>query len=204
MDQAHEEAIAELMAGMEASTSEALSQLRKKYDALTSELQQIQSAHSAELEEAKRKASEDRDMYWNSQIQDTKASLNAQASGVTALEQRVRALELERDEAIRAVEEAEDRIETMKGEVVRKHLARVEPLEKENSQLHDKVERLEAILAAGDRIARAAATLGEKRDINTLAEEEEEEDNDSGAALSTQPPKVNGTGPAQDVVGTVS
>ncbi|OAL54800.1 hypothetical protein IQ07DRAFT_618747 [Pyrenochaeta sp. DS3sAY3a] len=89
----------------------------------------------------------------------------------------------------------------MKGEVVRKHLARVEPLEKENAFLSDKVERLEAIIAAGDRVARAAASMGEKRTINTLAEEDEEEEDESSAS-STPLPKLNG--PSKDVVSTLA
>jgi predicted nucleic acid-binding Zn-ribbon protein len=117
-------------------------------------------------------------------------------------DEKLRALERERDEAIRAAEDAEDRIETMKGEVVRKHLARVEPLEKENALLTDKIDRLEAIIAAGDRIARAAATVGEKRTINTLAEEEEDVDED--AVLGAQVPNSNGAVDHNDVVGTVS
>lgn len=85
--------------------------------------------------------------------------------------------------------------------MVRKHLARVEPLEKENAALFDKIDRLEAIIAAGDRVARAAATLGEKRDINTLAEEDEEHEDDA-APSAKYIPKVNGV--SDDVIGTVS
>ncbi|KAF2870154.1 hypothetical protein BDV95DRAFT_74821 [Massariosphaeria phaeospora] len=87
----------------------------------------------------------------------------------------------------------------MKGDVVAKHLALMEPLEKENLSLKEKVERLEAILAAGDRVARAAATFGEKREINTLAEEDEEEDFEDttpGAQSSQQSP------PPREVLGT--
>lgn len=205
MDQAHEEAIAELMAGMEASTSEALRELRKKYDDLSLELEEAHFNHSAALEAAKREAAQQRDIYWDSQLQEKlKADAAAESSNMLALGEKIRAIERERDEAIRAAEEAEDRIETMKGEVVRKHLARVEPLEKENLQLLDKIDRLEAMLAAGDRIARAAASLGEQRDMNTLAEEEEEEDNGTGAVSGTQRHATNGTGAAKDVVGTVS
>jgi hypothetical protein len=91
----------------------------------------------------------------------------------------------------------------MKVEVVKKHLARVEPLEKENAALFDKIDRLEAIIAAGDRVARAAATLGEKREINTLTEEDEEEESSEDAVSGAQQaPKVNGVD--KDVIGTVS
>lgn len=193
------------MAGMEASTSEALRELRKKYDDLSLELEEAQFNYSAALEVAKREAAQQRDMYWDSQLQEKlKADAAAETSNMLALGEKIRAIERERDEAIRAAEEAEDRIETMKGEVVRKHLARVEPLEKENLQLLDKIDRLEAMLAAGDRIARAAASLGEQRNMNTLAEEEEEEDNGRGAVSGTQRHATNGTGAAKDVVGTVS
>src|SRR5205807_2688228 len=40
----------------------------------------------------------------------------------------------------------EEEMEAMKGDVVRKHLAKVEPLEKENTQLREKIERLEDML----------------------------------------------------------
>ncbi|KAL5113332.1 hypothetical protein ACEQ8H_008794 [Pleosporales sp. CAS-2024a] len=112
------------------------------------------------------------------------------AQEVEDLKDALERIEAERDEALAAAQDAEDRIETMKGEVVRKHLARVEPLEKENAALLDKIDRLEAIIAAGDRVARAAATLGEKRDINTLTEEDEEEESDT--APGAQVPKANG------------
>jgi chromosome segregation ATPase len=113
-------------------------------------------------------------------------------------------IEAERDQALEAVQDAEDRIETMKVEVVKKHLARVEPLEKENADLSDRIDRLEAIIAAGDRITRAAVLVGEKREINTLTEEDEEEDESSEDATSgaQQSPKVNGVD--KDVIGTVS
>jgi hypothetical protein len=78
----------------------------------------------------------------------------------------------------------------------------------------DKIERLEAIIAAGDRVARAAATLGEKRDIDTLAEEDEEEsEEETTFARAQQVPfptvpvlQTNGTGTngESDVIGTVS
>jgi TolA-binding protein len=133
------------------------------------------------------------------------ADVDTQAQNTARLEETIREVKRERDTAIRAAEEAEDRIETMKGEVVRKHLARVEPLEKENAYLTDKIERLEAIIAAGDRIARAAATMGEKRNINTLTEEVEEDDEeDAVTSSSAQVAQVNGTGAPNDVVGTVS
>jgi len=60
--------------------------------------------------------------------------------------------------------------------VVRKHVAVVDKLEKERDQLAEKVKRLEGILAAGDRVARAAATIGTPRAIDTVTEEDEEED----------------------------
>ena len=58
------------------------------------------------------------------------------------------------------------------------------------------------MLAAGDRIARVAATVGERRNINSLAEEDEDSAED--AWPGAQPSKVNGTGDHKDVVGTVS
>jgi chromosome segregation ATPase len=115
-------------------------------------------------------------------------------------------IEAERDQALEAVQDAEDRIETMKVEVVKKHLARVEPLEKENADLSDRIDRLEAIIAAGDRITRAAVLVGEKREINTLTEEDEDEEeqgsSEDAASGAQEAPKVNGVD--KDVIGTVS
>ena len=67
-------------------------------------------------------------------------------------------------------------------------------------ELKEKVERLNNILAAGDRVARAAATMGEKREIDTLAEEDEEDEDQatSGAQSSVQSPAP------REVLGTVS
>jgi chromosome segregation ATPase len=135
------------------------------------------------------------------------ADNNAHAEDLDRLKEALQEIEAERDEALAAAQEAEDRIEAMKGEVVKKHLARVEPLEKQNAILFDKIGRLEAIIAAGDRVARAAATLGEQRNFDTLVEEDEEEedaDNDEGVTSSAQQivPKSNGV--HNDVIGTVS
>jgi hypothetical protein len=83
-------------------------------------------------------------------------------------------------------------------------------VQKENDILKDKVERLDAMLKAGDRIARAAASLGEKRQINTLTEEVEEESEDGGAGEENTTSggqmrvKMNGTSDPNDVDGTVS
>jgi chromosome segregation ATPase len=135
------------------------------------------------------------------------ADNDAHAEDMNRLEEALQEIEAERDEALVAAQEAEDRIEAMKGEVVKKHLARVEPLEKQNAILSNKIGRLEAIIAAGDRVARAAATLGEQRNFDTLVEEDEEEDdadNDEGTTPSVQQivPKSNGL--QNDVIGTVS
>ncbi|KAH7070056.1 hypothetical protein FB567DRAFT_564813 [Paraphoma chrysanthemicola] len=171
MDQAHEEAISELMAGMESSQSDAATH----------------AAHAAEIEALKQGNAEHQTGFKDLQSRHDKAVADVETHSQTA--DRLRQTIAE------AAQEAEDRIETMKGEVVRKHLARVEPLEKQNAALSDKIERLEAIIAAGDRVARAAATLGEKRAIDTLAEEDEDEETTSdentapGAQIS---PKANG------------
>ena len=203
MDQAHEEAISELMAGMEASTNDALQQLREKYDALTAELEAERLNHISELETARREAAEQQSLHQAASQQSQSPEVaDTSASDVAVYEEKLRVLEQDLNKAIRAAEDAEDRIETMKGEVVRKHLARVEPLEKENAFLLDKIDRLEAMLAAGDRIARVAATVGERRNINSLAEEDEDSAED--AWPGAQPFKVNGTGDHKDVVGTVS
>jgi hypothetical protein len=203
MDQAHEEAIKELMVGMEASTSDALQLLQRQHVALAAELEAARAAHASELEAVRREAAEQQ----NSNKAVVKHSQGSDIFGTPTVDaanydEKLRALERERDEAVRAAEDAEDRIESMKGEVVRKHLARVEPLEKENALLTDKIDRLEAIIAAGDRIARAAATVGEKRTINTLAEEEEDADEDT--VLGAQVSNSNGAVDHNDVVGTVS
>lgn len=85
------------------------------------------------------------------------------------LEEEKQALEDER-------ERWQGELELMKADVVRKHVAVVDKLEKERNQLAEKVKRLEGILAAGDRVARAAATVGTPRAIDTVTEEDEEED----------------------------
>jgi chromosome segregation ATPase len=202
MDQAHEEAISELMVGMESSQSDAVQQLQKKYDALVAQLEATHAAHAAELEALKQGDTERNTGYKDLQIRHDKAiaEVETHSKDVERLEEIIAEVEAERDEALQAAQEAEDRIETMKGEVVRKHLARVEPLEKQNAALTDKIERLEAIIAAGDRVARAAATMGEKRNMNTLAEEDEDEDDTATGAQHL--PKVNGQ--SNDVIGTVS
>ena len=195
-DHAHELAITELMAGMESSQSEAVQQLQKKYDALKARLEAAEASHAAELESIKQGDTEQQTMY-----QDLRSHHDTASQDVERLRKTLEATKAERDDAIKAAEDAEDRIETMKSEVVRKHLARVEPLEKENEALNDKISRLEAIVAAGDRVARVAATLGETRAINTLAEEGE---GDSDASAGAQVPLINGNAPAKDVVATVS
>jgi chromosome segregation ATPase len=204
MDQAHEEAISELMAGMEASTSDAVQELQKKYDTLADELEAARSNHVTELEATKQDTAEpqttSRDLI---SPEDTAINgADTPPQDAKRFEEFVREVERERDEAIKAAEQAENRLEAMKEEVVRKHVARVGPLEKENALLNDKIDRLQAIIKAGDRIARAAATMGEKRNINTLSEEDEDEDDDAtlNDALSSQ---INGA-PKKDVVGTVS
>jgi hypothetical protein len=119
-------------------------------------------------------------------------------------------------------------MEAMKGDVVRKHLAMIEPLEKENALLKEKVQRLDNILAAGDRVARAAATVGERRSIDTVEEDDEEDDESneekatpgadaestwSGADAGTEVGSlgsservgvVGGGRPPREVLGTVS
>jgi chromosome segregation ATPase len=204
MDQAHEEAISELMVGMESSQSDAVQQLQKKYDALVAQLESTHAAHAAELEALKQGDTERKTGYKDLQTRHDKAiaEVETHSKDVERLKETIAEVEAERDEARQAAQEAEDRIETMKGEVVRKHLARVEPLEKQNAALTDKIERLEAIIAAGDRVARAAATMGEKRNMNTLAEEDEDEDEDDTATGAQHLPKVNGQ--PNDVIGTVS
>jgi hypothetical protein len=252
MDQAHEEAISELMLGMESSQSDAVQQLQKKYDALVARLEAAESSHMAEIESLKHNGTEQQTFHQDLQTRHDRAVAEADAhaqkikhlqqtiesisqnpdntatatSELSHLKHALSQIESERDAALASVQDAEDRIESMKSEVVRKHLARVEPLEKENLALTDKIVRLEAIIAAGDRVARAAATLGEKRDIDTLAEEDEEEDEEdeedeeeesdasAGAPASApllQPgfqaevPRINGGGvPEHDVVATVS
>lgn len=204
MEQAHADAISELMIGMQASTTDAVQQLQKEYDALMAQLEAIKAAHATELEAARQDVTDQQLLYRDLLSRNDKATATADvhAQEVQRLTNIIESIELERAQAIQAAQEAEDRIETMKGEVVRKHLARVEPLEKENCMLLDKVDRLEAILAAGDRIARVAASIGEKRNITLIEEENEEEEHDvtSSAALSRQ----NGVPAAEDVVGTLA
>jgi chromosome segregation ATPase len=234
MDQMHEDVVSNLMAGMANSQSDAVQQLQKKYDALVAQLEAIRGSHAAELESIEQDGTEHQTLYNDLRSHHDKATAdinahaeevqrlknkiqeletgyaaNIHAPDVSFLEQEVEQLTVERDAALDAAQDAEDRIEVMKGEVVKKHLARVEPLEKANASLSDKVGRLEAIIAAGDRVARAAATMGEQRDIDTLAEEDEEEEDDDdevpGAQIDFEAPRINGL-PAStsDVVITVS
>ncbi|OCK72707.1 hypothetical protein K432DRAFT_411966, partial [Lepidopterella palustris CBS 459.81] len=90
-------------------------------------------------------------------------------------------------------------MESMKETVVRKHVAVVEPLEKENAKLKGKVERLEAILAAGDRVAKAAAMVGTPRDMDTVDEEEEDE---SGVQTSAGASEDSAEERPREVLGT--
>jgi len=204
MEQAHDDAISELMIGMQASTSDAVQQLQKEHDTLVAQLEAMKTTHATELESARQDVTDQQLLYRDLLSRNDKAIANADAHAqeVQRLMNMIQSIESERAQAIQAAQDAEDRIETMKGEVVRKHLARVEPLEKENAMLFDKVDRLEAILAAGDRVARAAASMGEKRNITTLIEEEdEEEERDTTSAAA--PSKSNGVPTAaEDVVGT--
>ena len=178
MEKAHEDAISDLMTGIEANASDATQRIQRKYDALAAELKDARlshldeldvarDAHVAELETAKGNLTEQQILYRDLLSRHDKASadVEAHAEDVKRLMETIHKVEGERDRAVKSAEGAEDRIETMKGEAVRKHLARVEPLEKENALLHDKVERLEAILAVGDRVARSAASMGEQRNI---------------------------------------
>lgn len=203
MELAHENAIAELMLGIQAITSDTVQQMQKKYDALVAQLDATQASHATELEAARQEVANQQLRYQDLLLRNDKtaAIADGHAQGVERLMNMIQEIEAERAQAVRASEEAEDRIETMKGEVVRKHLARVEPLEKQNAMLLDKIDRLEAIIAAGDRVARAAAIMGEKRDINTLTEEDEEEDGED-ATSGAQGPRPNGA-PA-DVIATMA
>ena len=212
MVKAHEDAISELMVGMQNSAADAVQQLQKEFDALEAELETVKANHIAELE-AIQKDGTDRQQSYNdlkSRFDRAVADVEASSEDVKRLQETIEAIEAERDRAYKAAVEAEDRIETFKGEVVRKHLARVEPLQKENTALLNKIDRLQDMLAAGDRIARAAASMGEKREMNTLAEESEEEQDSSASRTSIDsappvPPKAPlRNGAAKDVVGTVS
>ncbi|OAK96582.1 hypothetical protein IQ06DRAFT_319233 [Phaeosphaeriaceae sp. SRC1lsM3a] len=174
MDQAHEEAISELMMGMESSQSDAVQQLQKNHAAEIESFKQVSEAEIHAQEVKRLQEAMEGMQKEHSQTARTVADTDASAQELQTLRKALEDAQAERDEA------------TMKGEVVRKHLARVEPLEKENAALFDKIDRLEAIIAAGDRVARAAATLGEKRDIDTLAEEDEEEEDSEDAATGAQ------------------
>jgi chromosome segregation ATPase len=217
MAKAHDDAISELMIGMQNSTTDAVQQLRKKYDSLEAQIEAEKASHAAELEAIQRDSAEQQALCNDLQtrLDKTVAELEASSEDVKRMQEAIEAIETERDCAYKAAEEAEDRIETFKGEVVRKHLARVEPLQKENTALLNKIDRLQDMLAAGDRIARAAASMGEKREINTLAEESEEDESSgsagsgSGASRPPVPPKISApahliNGSIKDVVGTVS
>jgi chromosome segregation ATPase len=212
MVKAHEDAISELMVGMQNSAADAVQQLQRKYDALGAELEALKANHVAELEAIQQDGTDRQHSYneLQSRFDKAVADLEASSEDVKRLQDTIQAIEAERDRAYKAAVEAEDRIETFKGEVVRKHLARVEPLQKENTALLNKIDRLQDMLMAGDRIARAAASMGEKREINTLAEESEEEQNSSASGASGDspppiPPKAPlRNGAAKDVVGTVS
>lgn len=212
---AHEDAISELMVSMQKATADAVQQLQEKCESLEARIGAEKANHAADLDGLQRKSAEQQVLCTDLQtrLDKTAAELEASSEDVRRLQETTEAIETERDRAYKAVEEAEDRIETFKGEVVRKHLARVEPLQKENTALLNKIDRLQDMLAAGDRIARAAASIGEKREISTLAEESEEDEQSSASAGSNAlgppsvPPQAHGpllNGSAKDVVGTVS
>jgi chromosome segregation ATPase len=211
MVEAHEKAISELMTGMQNSARDAVQQLQKKYDALEAHLGAVNVQHESEKDTIQRENTEQRGLLAELRARLDKAAydLEAATEDVDRLQNTVAIIEAERDQAYEAATEAEDRIERFKGEVVRKHLARVEPLQKENTALLDKIDRLQDMLVAGDRIARAAVSLGEKREIATLAEEPEEgvgaastESDTPARDAPRAAPHLNGA--AKDVVGTVS
>ncbi|KAJ8108994.1 hypothetical protein OPT61_g7777 [Boeremia exigua] len=209
---AHEDAISELVVSMENSTADAVQQLQKKHDALEAQLTAERASHDSEMDVIQRDIAEQQTL--NSDLQarydNAVAELETFSEDTKRLQETIEAIEAERDGAYKAAMEAEDRIETFKGEVVRKHLAHVEPLRKENVALLDKIDRLKDMLSAGDRIARAAATVGEKREMTPLTEQSEEEQDSSasagsGVVASNTPrkaPLLNGA--AKDVVGTLA
>jgi chromosome segregation ATPase len=211
MVEAHENAISKLMTGLQNSARDAVQQLQKRYDALEAHLEAVNVQHESEKAAIQRESTEQRELLAELRARLARAAydLEAATEDVERLQNTVAIIEAERDQAYKATTEAEDRIERFKGEVVRKHLARIEPLQKENTALLDKIDRLQDMLVAGDRIARAAASMGEKREMTTLAEEPEE----GGGAASTESdtpardapratPHLNGA--AKDVFGTVS
>jgi chromosome segregation ATPase len=198
------------MLGMEASRSDAVQQLQKKYDAVSAQLEASQASHAAELAAAKEGGGEHESLLKDLQSRyDTLSAqiasdAEAHAQDLERLQETLRSLEAERDEATKAKAEAEEEIEKIKLNVVEKHIARVEPLERRIEFLEEKNERLQAILAAGDRVARAAATMGEKREIDTLEEEDEDEEEDSPAEGSGAHAKEAKSPPPPEVLGTVS
>jgi chromosome segregation ATPase len=206
MVEAHENAISELMIDMQNSATDAVQQLQKRYDALEAHLEAVNIQHKSERDTVQCEITEQRDLLAESRARLDRAvyDLEAATMDVERLQNTVAVIEAERDQAYKAATEAEDHIERFKGEVVRKHLARIEPLQKENTALLDKIDRLQDMLAAGDRIARAAASLGEKREMTTLAEEPEE--GGGSVALARDAPRAapHLNGAAKDVVGTVS
>ena len=211
MVEAHENAISKLMTGLQNSARDAVQQLQKRYDALEAHLEAVNVQHESEKAAIQRESTEQRELLAELRARLARAAydLEAATEDVERLQNTVAIIEAERDQAYKATTEAEDRIERFKGEVVRKHLARIEPLQKENTALLDKIDRLQDMLVAGDRIARAAASLGEKREMTTLAEEPEEGEGAASTESDTPArdapratPHLNGA--AKDVVGTVS
>jgi hypothetical protein len=201
---------------MEKSTFDTAQQLQKKHDDLVSHLESVRQ-HSTELESLYEDLQSRHEQDADTHVQE-----------MDRLKQALDDTEASRNQARAATERAEERIEAMKVEVVRKHMAVVGPLEKQNASLRDKNERLEAILAASDSITRAAAAVGEKRELHALTEEDEEENSSttnvrsdtdavgSGVTASvgslapavSAPPMRNMAPPRHegqaDVVGTVS
>ena len=211
MVKAHEDAISEIMVGMQNSAADAVQQLQKKYNTLEAQLEATEVRHATEVASIQQDANEQRALCkeLQSRLDKADAELESSCEDVQRLQEAIEAIEDERDRAYKATMEAEDRIETMKGEVVRKHLARVEPLQKENTALLDKIDRLQDMLAAGDRIARAATNISENHTMKTLSEEPEEEQGNlasSGPAgpAPGAPRAAPLNGVAKDVVGTVS
>lgn len=212
MVKAHERAISKLMVDMQNSSADAIDRLQKEHDAVEAQMETLKASHDKEMKACQNDSAAQHARYNELQARFDKVAVDFELSSedVKRLQDTIEAIEAERDRAYKAATEAEDRIETFKGDVVRKHLARVEPLQKENTALMNKIDRLQDMLAAGDRIARAAASLGEKREMTTLAEGPEDEQHNSVSAESDAlalkvprtAPLLNGA--AKDVVGTVS
>ena len=191
----HEAKMQQLEADLAAKSAQAAS----ASDAGAQQLQQLDAEKDELLRQWQTQLEDLRvELQLDSTLEPASASPSRSPPDGESVRAAIQALKSSHSQALESLTTAEDRMESMKTEVVRKHLAKVEPLEREKAQLRDQVDRLEAILAAGDRVARAAASVGAPRAMDTLSEADE------AAAEAADRSHDAGAGASSEVLGTVS